>query len=520
MKKIILLLIIVFGLFINVSALTGDVDGDGSVKVNDYVLIRKHMLNSPKLTGDNLHRADVDGDGKVGVSDYIVIRKIILGIYTSNTSISTTISMKKSVVTLEVGDSYQLSYTISPSDAKNKTITWKSDNTNVATVSNTGVITTKSRFGTTKITATTVDGNKAEVTVNVTKERIHFINIGEAGNSILFDSYYGGKNHYVLLDAGTCKGSDTCGPDHIDKYIGSKIQPVKSDGTLNTAGGVKKIEAVIVSHMHYDHAGYMSTIIRKYKPDKVIIKNYTGSHSYIADIKAAAKEVGSEIVYPSEGSEYTFGNFKLKIYNTKDVIGKQDFSDNINSLVVMASITMGDKTYLTYLPGDIEIGKRRSDNKYILDVAALSKKIQSDYGLSKNRPTDIYVAAHHGYYNNDGGVGDGYKAGVNNNASVIEPLFIKSSVVPNTFGWLCNKAAGSQYQGIKNIYDNIVKNGGDTNIRFSGAKRVKAIYRAKGIELTGGEVLSCNSTTCGSQGAIQSALRKGAPSCERKNYIK
>ena len=149
-----------------------------------------------------------------------------------------------------------------------------------------------------------------------------------------------------------------------------------------------------------------------------------------------------------------------------------------------------------------------------------SQKIKSDYGLSKSRPIDIYVAAHHGYYNDDGKTGSGYSNGVNNHNSVIEPLFIKSSVVPNTFGWLCSKAAGSQYQGIKNIYDNIVKNGGDTKIRFSGATRVKAIFRSKGIELTGGEVLSCNSSTCGSQGAIQKALRKDAPSCSRTNYTK
>ena len=56
----------------------GDIDGNGEVKTADYLLIRKHMLSSPKLTGDALKRADVNNDGKVSASDYNAVRKIIM----------------------------------------------------------------------------------------------------------------------------------------------------------------------------------------------------------------------------------------------------------------------------------------------------------------------------------------------------------------------------------------------------------------------------------------------------------
>ena len=65
----------------NTSYKTGDVDGNGSVSVNDYILIRKHILKSPTLTGNPLERADVNKDKSVNASDYIIIRKIILGTY-------------------------------------------------------------------------------------------------------------------------------------------------------------------------------------------------------------------------------------------------------------------------------------------------------------------------------------------------------------------------------------------------------------------------------------------------------
>ena len=60
--------------------IVGDIDGDGHVKINDYILIRKHLIKRQLLTGDKLKKADVDGKNGVTVSDYIMIRKIILGI--------------------------------------------------------------------------------------------------------------------------------------------------------------------------------------------------------------------------------------------------------------------------------------------------------------------------------------------------------------------------------------------------------------------------------------------------------
>jgi glucan-binding YG repeat protein len=58
----------------------GDVSGDGKVKTNDYVLVRKHILKRQTLSADQLKRADIDGKSGVSISDYIMIRKIILGI--------------------------------------------------------------------------------------------------------------------------------------------------------------------------------------------------------------------------------------------------------------------------------------------------------------------------------------------------------------------------------------------------------------------------------------------------------
>ena len=80
MNKKILLLLIVLIPFIVLAYPKGDVDGDGSVKTVDYILVRKHILKNPELTGESKKRADVNGDGTINTKDYIEIRKIILGV--------------------------------------------------------------------------------------------------------------------------------------------------------------------------------------------------------------------------------------------------------------------------------------------------------------------------------------------------------------------------------------------------------------------------------------------------------
>ncbi len=79
----------------------------------------------------------------------------------------TDVSLNEDALNLFVGDSQTLTATVQPSNATNKTATWESSNTDVATVSN-GVVTAVSP-GTATITVKTADGNKtATCTVTVT----------------------------------------------------------------------------------------------------------------------------------------------------------------------------------------------------------------------------------------------------------------------------------------------------------------------------------------------------------------
>ena len=86
------------------------------------------------------------------------------------------------------GQTSQLSASILPSNAENKSITWNSSNTNVATVSSDGFITALAN-GNTTITATTLDGSgksgSCTVTVEITDESNQIVELTGGTSKIL-----------------------------------------------------------------------------------------------------------------------------------------------------------------------------------------------------------------------------------------------------------------------------------------------------------------------------------------------
>ena len=88
--------------------------------------------------------------------------------YSAETVHPTSVSVSPSTASIEAGSTTQLTETVLPSNATDKSVTWSSSNTSVATVNSSGLVTGVSA-GNATITVTTVDGSKtATCSVTVT----------------------------------------------------------------------------------------------------------------------------------------------------------------------------------------------------------------------------------------------------------------------------------------------------------------------------------------------------------------
>lgn len=102
----------------------------------------------------------------------------------------TSVTVAPTSATLNVGATIQLTPTVLPSNATNKSVTYSSGNTGVATVNASGLVTAVSG-GTATITVTTVDGNKTAtcaLTVNTTPSGNYYTIKNRWTNNYLYDA--------------------------------------------------------------------------------------------------------------------------------------------------------------------------------------------------------------------------------------------------------------------------------------------------------------------------------------------
>ena len=59
---------------------TGDIDGDAEITINDLANIRLHLIDKKSLTGIKLKAGDIDEDGEVTINDLASMKLILIGL--------------------------------------------------------------------------------------------------------------------------------------------------------------------------------------------------------------------------------------------------------------------------------------------------------------------------------------------------------------------------------------------------------------------------------------------------------
>ena len=134
----------------------------------------------------------------------------------------TSVSLNKTSLALEIGKSYTLTKTVSPSNAVTS-YTWSSSNTSVATVDSNGKVTAK-KAGTATITVKTSNGKTAncKVTVNLPTPQITSLSNATGGIKISWnkvDGAYGYRLYYKPASGGWKRFKDTTATSFTDSGV-------------------------------------------------------------------------------------------------------------------------------------------------------------------------------------------------------------------------------------------------------------------------------------------------------------
>lgn len=205
-----------------------------------------------KLTAKAAGKAIITAITSDGNVMYCIVT--VENIKVSKITITTTTSNK-----IATGKKVTLKATVTPSNAYNKGVTWKSSNTKVATVSSSGVVTTKKKMGgkTVTITATAKDGSgkKASYKIYVKKGIVKKVYISGV------KSVKAGKKLYLKG-----KTSASSGANRTLKWSSSntKYAKVSSKGTVTTYKAGKK-KSVKITAKAVDGSGKSKTVTIKIK---------------------------------------------------------------------------------------------------------------------------------------------------------------------------------------------------------------------------------------------------------------
>jgi uncharacterized protein YjdB len=101
----------------------------------------------------------------------------------------TSLTLDQSSITLEVGNTHRLTYEVLPNNAYDRSVTFVSMDTKVATVNSTGLVTAK-KAGTTYVTVTTADGGYSKVCTVIVKQAATTIKLDATGLLLDVGEFY------------------------------------------------------------------------------------------------------------------------------------------------------------------------------------------------------------------------------------------------------------------------------------------------------------------------------------------
>lgn len=193
---------------------------------------------------------------------------------------------------------------------------------------------------------------------------------------------------FVLIDAGGTPGGPAedrrydVGEDLIAPYLWRR--------------GIRRLEAMVLTHLHEDHAGGAPFLIRSFSP-AVLWTGFMPDHPSWRRVEREAKAVGAAMRAAGEGARWNWGAVEARVLSPSPEQRWRGKPSNNDSLVL--ELSFGRRKFL--LTGDAErgVGDRLAEDGLLMRVDVLkvphhgARSALSHALLEKTRPALALISA-------------------------------------------------------------------------------------------------------------------------------
>lgn len=273
------------------------------------------LKKSIKINTPGKYYAKIKATNSITPSWKSVSKQISFSVVDEIINVSS-LSLSKTSLNLEKGNTYTLKATVKPADASDKTVTYSSSNTKIATVSSSGVVTAKG-FGSATITCTAKDTGKitAKCTVKVIPSQVEGVKQtgSSTGTGTIKWNKVSGASKYIIYKYNKSTGK-------YEKYDTVTTNSYKFSFTANKSIKIKICAVGYADSVSYKgkasvgftvYSGTKAPLLKVSagtKSAKISWNKVSGATGYIVYMYRDGKAEKIKVIYDSDATSFTKKN--------------------------------------------------------------------------------------------------------------------------------------------------------------------------------------------------------------------